>query len=45
LKVAFKDDFRLGASLNQAQFEARDVRGEAIVIAQFNTITPENGLK
>jgi endo-1,4-beta-xylanase len=45
LKTAFKDDFRIGASLNRAQFEARDAQGEAIIIAEFNTITPESGLK
>src|SRR5262245_8739254 len=45
LKDAFKGLFRIGAALNQAQFEERDVRGGAIVVAQFNTISPENVLK
>jgi endo-1,4-beta-xylanase len=45
LKDAFKDAFRVGAALNQAQFEERDARGAAIVKAQFNTISPENSLK
>jgi endo-1,4-beta-xylanase len=45
LKDAFKDDFRIGASLNRAQFEGRDARGDAIIVAQFNTITPESALK
>lgn len=45
LKDAFKNDFRIGAALNQAQFEERDARGAAIVKAQFNTISPENVLK
>lgn len=45
LKDAFKDYFRIGAALNQAQFEERDARGAAIVQVQFNTITPENVLK
>lgn len=45
LKDVFKDDFRIGAALNQAQFEERDARGAAIVKAQFNTISPENVLK
>lgn len=45
LKDAFKDAFRVGAALNEAQFEERDARGAAIVKAQFNTISPENSLK
>lgn len=45
LKDAYKDDFRIGAALNPAQFTEQDARGAAIVKAQFNTITPENVLK
>ena len=45
LKDAFKDSFRIGAALNQAQFGERDTRGAALVKAQFNTISPENVLK
>jgi endo-1,4-beta-xylanase len=45
LKDAFKDDFRIGASLNKAQFEGQDARGDSIIVAQFNTITPESALK
>jgi endo-1,4-beta-xylanase len=45
LKDVFKGYFRVGAALNQSQFEERDARGVAIVQAQFNTITPENVLK
>ena len=45
LKDAFKDSFRIGAALNQAQFDERDTRGSALVKAQFNTISPENVLK
>jgi len=45
LKDAFKGFFRIGAALNQAQFEDRDTRGDAIILAQFNSITPENALK
>ncbi|HWC96180.1 MAG TPA: endo-1,4-beta-xylanase [Candidatus Sulfopaludibacter sp.] len=45
LKDAFKNDFRIGAAINQGQFEERDSRGVAIVEAQFNTISPENVLK
>jgi len=45
LKDAFQGIFRIGAALNQSQFEGRDARGVAIVAAQFNTISPENVLK
>lgn len=45
LKDVFKDDFLIGAAINQAQFEERDARGAALVKAQFNTISPENVLK
>src|SRR5690349_22039276 len=45
LKDAYKDDFRIGAALNPAQFTEQDGRGAAIVKDQFNTITPENVLK
>lgn len=45
LKHAYKDDFRVGAAVNAAQFTGADARGAALVVAQFNTITPENVLK
>jgi endo-1,4-beta-xylanase len=45
LKEAFTGSFRIGAALNQAQFDERDTRGAALVKAQFNTISPENVLK
>src|SRR6478672_1287268 len=45
LKDAYKGIFRIGAALNNAQFEERDPRGTPIVTAQFNTISPENVLK
>jgi endo-1,4-beta-xylanase len=45
LKDAFRGIFRIGAALNQAQFEERDPRGGPIVAAQFDTISPENVLK
>ena len=45
LKDAFKDSFLVGAALNADQFSGSDRRGEAIVTAQFNSITPENVLK
>jgi endo-1,4-beta-xylanase len=45
LKDVFKSSFRIGAAVNQAQFEERDPRGGPIIAAQFNTISPENALK
>jgi endo-1,4-beta-xylanase len=45
LKEAFQGIFRIGAAINQRQFEGRDARGASIVAAQFNTISPENSLK
>src|SRR5215469_8098036 len=45
LKDAFRGVFRIGAAVNQAQFEERDPPGGRIIAAQFNTISPENVLK
>jgi endo-1,4-beta-xylanase len=45
LKDAFKNDFLIGAAVNQSQFEGRDARGVPIIQAQFNSISPENVLK
>jgi len=45
LKDAFKDDFRIGAALNESDFEETDTRAAEIVKTQFNTISPENILK
>src|SRR5215467_13125790 len=45
LKDAYKDCFMVGAALNPAQFSERDQVEDAIIKAQFNTISPENVLK
>jgi len=45
LKEAYRGDFVVGAALNPGQFTGTDVRGAALVSAQFNSITPENVLK
>jgi endo-1,4-beta-xylanase len=45
LKAAYKGDFVIGAALNAAQISGTDARGDAIVTAQFNSISPENCLK
>jgi endo-1,4-beta-xylanase len=45
LKDAFKDDFLIGAAINQSQFEGVSPREAEIVAQQFSTISPENVLK
>jgi endo-1,4-beta-xylanase len=45
LKEVFKNDFRIGAALNQSQFEGGAPQETEIAIKQFNTISPENVLK
>jgi len=45
LKAAYQGVFRIGAAVNQAQFEERDQRGTPIITSQFSTISPENVLK
>lgn len=45
LKAAYQGIFRIGVALNQKQFEEDDPRGNPIIAAQFNSISPENALK
>src|SRR5262249_20360813 len=45
LKEAFAGSFHVGAAVNENQFTGRDSVGAALVLRQFNTITPENVLK
>jgi endo-1,4-beta-xylanase len=45
LKDAYKNDFVVGAAINNAQITGQDSRGDAIVESQFSTISPENVLK
>jgi len=45
LKQAFKNDFRIGAALNESEFSGENPGAVAIIKAQFNTISPENVLK
>ncbi len=45
LKDAFKDDFPIGVAVNQRQFTGQDTNGDALIVAQFNAISPENVLK
>lgn len=45
LKDAYKGCFLVGAALNPAQFTGEDQTEDAVIKAQFNTISPENVLK
>jgi endo-1,4-beta-xylanase len=45
LKDAYKNDFLIGVAINQSQFTDMDQRGDPIIKAQFNCISPENVLK
>ena len=45
LKDAYLPYLRVGAALNSAQFEERDLLTKDIIAANFNTISPENVLK
>jgi endo-1,4-beta-xylanase len=45
LKEAYKGAFVVGAAINTAQITGQDARGDAIIEAQFNSISPENALK
>src|SRR5690242_9530930 len=45
LKDAFKNDFPIGVAINQKQFDNEDQRGDPIILAQFNSVSPENALK
>ncbi len=45
LKDVFKNDFLIGAAINEWQIMGRDTIGDKIVETQFNSISPENVLK
>ncbi|MFY9853246.1 MAG: endo-1,4-beta-xylanase [Terracidiphilus sp.] len=45
LKDAYRDAFLIGAAINTSQITGQDTRGDAIIEAQFNSISPENALK
>ncbi len=45
LKDAYQGCFMVGAALNPAQFTGQDQAEDAIIRAQFNSISPENVLK
>jgi endo-1,4-beta-xylanase len=45
LKDVFKNNFLIGAAINESQIFGKDSVGGKIVRTQFNSITPENVLK
>lgn len=45
LKDAFKNQFLIGAALNEDQFSGKGGCADSLIPAQFNTISPENVLK
>ena len=45
LKDAYSNYFLVGVSMNQRQIDGQDQRGDPIIRAQFNSISPENALK
>lgn len=45
LKIAFRDDFLIGAALNPFQIQQKDPLATKLVLEQFNAITPENSMK
>jgi endo-1,4-beta-xylanase len=45
LKESFKNDFLIGTALSKTQIEEQDSMAAALVLQQFNAITPENIMK
>jgi endo-1,4-beta-xylanase len=45
LKSAFKNDFLIGAALNEGEITGQNTNAVELIKAQFDTITPENVLK
>ncbi|MGH7951705.1 MAG: endo-1,4-beta-xylanase [Limisphaerales bacterium] len=45
LKDAFKNNFLIGAALNESQFTGENAKEASLVKQQFNCISPENCLK
>ena len=45
LKDAYRTAFRIGAAVNEEIVSGADSASRQIVIAQFNSITPENEMK
>jgi len=45
LKQAYQGDFYVGAAMNAAEITGQDQQNDAILLEQFNSISPENALK
>jgi endo-1,4-beta-xylanase len=45
LKDAFRGGFVVGAAINTDQITGKDAKGDAIIVQQFNSISPENVMK
>ena len=45
LKQAFKPDFPIGAAMNAWQIMGQNKKEDAIIVSQFDSISPENALK
>jgi endo-1,4-beta-xylanase len=45
LKEAFKEDFYIGAAINAAQIQEKDVNSGKLLLQHYNSITAENAMK
>jgi len=45
LKDAYKGAFYVGVAINTPQITGKDAAGDDVIVAQFNSVTPENALK
>jgi endo-1,4-beta-xylanase len=45
LKSVFRDSFHLGVAINGAQFTGSDQTGQALILREFDSVSPENALK
>jgi endo-1,4-beta-xylanase len=45
LKAAYKGVFHVGVAINSAQITGKDAAGDALIVQQFDSITPENVMK
>ncbi|MBU7578810.1 MAG: endo-1,4-beta-xylanase [Flavihumibacter sp.] len=45
LKDAYRSDFLIGTALNTGQIEERNAQSNALILYQFNAVTPENCMK
>jgi Beta-1,4-xylanase len=45
LKDAYKGEFVIGAAVNAGEITGRDAKSDAVLLANFNSISPENDLK